>query len=246
MTNGFRFVKRFAFSFIKANKCSFSITRFCSFSICYQYSHDQYLICWLYGKEDNLSYIRFWVFTALTMKNAVFWDVTRGTIIGELRTTLAVTSKRSMLRRNVPSSQILATWYWRLYVSPTRWLLKEPHGVASQKTAFISMIFRRLKNYRGSFHRPSIPSTEGLPLSIVWCYVVIPFSFPISLLCLWLPSSSLANVEARWSGNTVAGCVGGGELWSYGWCDSVASCWWLGGGHQFRLANRGVKRPYVL
>jgi hypothetical protein len=69
------------------------------------------------------------------MKNGVFWDVTPGgscknrrfggsasfisvTRIGELRTTLAVTSNRSRLRRNA------------------KWLLQEPHGVTSQKTQF--------------------------------------------------------------------------------------------------------------
>jgi hypothetical protein len=56
--------------------------------------------------------VRFEVFTAVTMKNGVFWDVTpcvseelsasfiRVTRIGELGTTLAVTSNRRTLRRN--------------------------------------------------------------------------------------------------------------------------------------------------
>jgi hypothetical protein len=67
-------------------------------------------------------YVRFEVFTAVTMKNGVFWDVTpcgscknrsfgglsapiiRVTIIGELGTTSAVTTNRPMLRRNTRST----------------------------------------------------------------------------------------------------------------------------------------------
>jgi hypothetical protein len=63
------------------------------------------------GKLNNKSDVRFEVFTAVTMKNSVFWDVTpwghlrvdvleepnvsiiRVTRIGELGTTLAVTSQ---------------------------------------------------------------------------------------------------------------------------------------------------------
>jgi hypothetical protein len=65
-----------------------------------------------------ITYVRFEVFTAVTMKNGVFWNVTpvtfvrtdvseelspsfiRVTRIGELGTTLAVTSNRRTLRRN--------------------------------------------------------------------------------------------------------------------------------------------------
>jgi hypothetical protein len=64
---------------------------------------------------------------AVTMKNVVYWDLTvcdscknrrfRGTIasiirvtrIGELRTTLAVTSNRRALRRNTEANRLLVT-----------------------------------------------------------------------------------------------------------------------------------------
>jgi hypothetical protein len=66
--------------------------------------------------------VRFEVFMAVTMKNAIFWDVTpcescktdvseefsasiiRVTRIGELGTTLAVTSNRRMLQRNTKTT----------------------------------------------------------------------------------------------------------------------------------------------
>jgi hypothetical protein len=68
--------------------------------------------------EEEERTVKFEVFTAVTMKNGVFWDVTqcgscknrrfgetgasfiRVTGISELRTTLAVTSNRGTLRRN--------------------------------------------------------------------------------------------------------------------------------------------------
>jgi hypothetical protein len=50
-------------------------------------------------------YVRFEVFTAVTMNNGVFWNVMpcgsfmKATRIGELGTTLSVTSNRRTLRR---------------------------------------------------------------------------------------------------------------------------------------------------
>jgi hypothetical protein len=81
-------------------------------------------------------YVRFEVFTAVTMKNSVFWDVTpcgscknvskeriayiiRVTRIGEVGPTLAATSNRRTLRRNTKSLGIasqrasVASYSWR-------------------------------------------------------------------------------------------------------------------------------------
>jgi hypothetical protein len=86
--------------------------------------------------------VKFDVFTAVTMKNAVFWNVTscgscrndvseehiasiiRVRKMDELGTTLAVTNNRSTLR----------------YVPPKRWFLQEPHGDISQKKAFFKRV----------------------------------------------------------------------------------------------------------
>jgi hypothetical protein len=51
--------------------------------------------------------------------------------IGERGTTLAVTSNRRMLRRNI---------MWGRYVPPKRQFLQEPHDVTYQKTAFFVLI----------------------------------------------------------------------------------------------------------
>jgi hypothetical protein len=73
-------------------------------------------------------------------------SIIRVTRIGELRTTLALTRKRRTLRRNlrslvtanvVPSSLILVTVMMKALVPLKRRLLQEPHGVTSQKTAFV-------------------------------------------------------------------------------------------------------------
>jgi hypothetical protein len=85
--------------------------------------------------------------------SASFISVTR---IGELETTLAVTSNRRTLRRissqllltaNVVSSSIiLPTLMMEQYVLPNRQFLQEPHGVTSQKTAFFVAITVKTSN----------------------------------------------------------------------------------------------------
>jgi hypothetical protein len=75
--------------------------------------------------------------------SASFIRVTR---IGELGTTLAVTSNRRTLRRNVrrllvtasvvPSSPILVTLMKEALSSSETSVLKKPRGVTSQKTQF--------------------------------------------------------------------------------------------------------------
>jgi hypothetical protein len=60
--------------------------------------------------------------------------------IGELGTTLAVTSNRNTLRRNV---------YYRRCFPPKRWFLQKAHRVTSQKTDVIIYSHRceHLKSY---------------------------------------------------------------------------------------------------
>jgi hypothetical protein len=66
----------------------------------------------------------------------------RVTRIGELGTTLAVTSRRRPLRRLlvsasvVASSPIFVTLMKEALSPPKRRFLQEPHGVTSQKTPF--------------------------------------------------------------------------------------------------------------
>jgi hypothetical protein len=72
--------------------------------------------------------------------------IIRVTRIGELGTTLAVTSNRLTLRRNTflhfvlltlfLARRFLSPWWWRRYVPPKRRFLQGPHSVTSQKTVF--------------------------------------------------------------------------------------------------------------
>jgi hypothetical protein len=77
-------------------------------------------------------------------------SIIRVTRIGELGTTLAVTSNRRTLQRNtrllvrasvVPSLPILVTLMKEALSSPKHRLLQEPHGVTSQKTPFFMELF---------------------------------------------------------------------------------------------------------
>jgi hypothetical protein len=67
------------------------------------------------------SHGRIEVFTEVTMKNAIFWDVTPR---GSLRRFLVTT---------FPVNRFLSLWWWRRYVPPKRRFLQEPYGVTSQK-----------------------------------------------------------------------------------------------------------------
>jgi hypothetical protein len=66
----------------------------------------------------DIYYVRFEVFTAVTMKNGVFWDVT---------------PCDSCKNRRFEGT-FLSSWWRRRQVPPKRRFLQEPHGVTSQNT----------------------------------------------------------------------------------------------------------------
>jgi hypothetical protein len=67
-------------------------------------------------------------------------SVIRVTRIGEVGTTLAVTSNRR-------TSRFLSPWRLRHYIPPRHRFLEDPHGVTSQKTAFFKVkVYRRFVN----------------------------------------------------------------------------------------------------
>jgi hypothetical protein len=107
---------------------------------------------------SSLKYVRFEVFTSVTMKNAVFWDVApcryyvnrrfRGTyrlhLQGRIknlwamiqREQAAATWSRWFLARGF----FLLPWRWRRYVPPKRRFIQYLHGATSQKTAFFIVV----------------------------------------------------------------------------------------------------------
>jgi hypothetical protein len=112
-----------------------------------------------YWVVSEWKFFRYEVFTAVTMKNAVFWVVTPcGSCnnrrfgeysvsfirmrIDELVTTLALTINRDTQRWYIISSRcasaarrFLSPWWWRDYFLPKPRFLREHHGVITQKTA---------------------------------------------------------------------------------------------------------------
>jgi hypothetical protein len=92
-------------------------------------------------------FVSFELFTVVTMKNAVFWDVAlcrysvnrrfggkyrlnlRGTKIRERRINLSIYLQSAASRNFIPRR-------WRRYVPPNRRFTKYLHGLTSQKTAF--------------------------------------------------------------------------------------------------------------
>jgi hypothetical protein len=128
--------------------------------------------------------VRFEVFTAVTMKNGVFWVVTPcgswknrrfggtwrllhpPTYAAKKYQVVFLRSVRRLLVAAcvVPSSPIFSPWWRRRQVSPKRRFLQEPHGVTTQKTPFFNV------NYV-SFPSPlnSIAEREHVPqCTYVW------------------------------------------------------------------------------
>jgi hypothetical protein len=112
----------------------------------------------------NNSFVRFEVFTVMTMKNAVFWDVMpcgcyknqyfggkyclyhQGDKNRWARNALAVPSNQSMLQLLVIANAFLARWFlspwwWRQCIPLKCWFLQEPHMITSQKAAFFNNSF---------------------------------------------------------------------------------------------------------
>jgi hypothetical protein len=76
-------------------------------------------------------YVIFEVFTALTVKNAVFWDVApcRYCVIRRFGGTCHLEIR----------SQSFLPWRWRQYIPPKHRFIQDVHGAASQKTAWIDI-----------------------------------------------------------------------------------------------------------
>jgi hypothetical protein len=88
-------------------------------------------------------HVRFEVFMAVTMKNAVFWDVAP--------CRYCANNVSSHLLMLVPHSQIFITWRWRRYVPLKRWFTQYLHSATSQKMAFFSNVhIHQCKNLK--FH----------------------------------------------------------------------------------------------
>jgi hypothetical protein len=95
-----------------------------------------YNIC---GQVRN-SKVRFEIFTAVTVKNAVFWDVApcRSCVNRRFGGTYRLHLQGRKIRKlgTSVSRWLQPPWRWTRYVPPKHRFTQDLHGVASQKTAF--------------------------------------------------------------------------------------------------------------
>jgi hypothetical protein len=91
--------------------------------------------------KPHISHVRFEVFMAVTMKNAIFWDVVlcrscvNRRFAGLYR--LHLQGGCSHLLTLVSLTRIFLPWRWRRYVPPKRQFTQDLHSATSQKTAFL-------------------------------------------------------------------------------------------------------------
>jgi hypothetical protein len=115
----------------------------------------------------KITVARFEVFTAVTMKNALFWEVKargshknrrfggtyrlhhQGEKNRRTRNYVYIVFLFSVLKLLVTANIVLSCWFlppwlWRSCVLPKRRFLQEPHSVTSQKTAFFKITVIRM------------------------------------------------------------------------------------------------------
>jgi hypothetical protein len=114
----------------------------------------------LYYRRNNIKYVRFEVFTVVTMKNGVFWDVTTcGSCKNRHFGGTCRSVRRLLVTANVvPSSPIHVNVMMEALSSPKRWFLQEPHGVTSHKTPF----FNTQYNGREKMEASLFPTNDNL------------------------------------------------------------------------------------
>jgi hypothetical protein len=78
--------------------------------------------------KENVSNVRFAVFTTVTMKNTVFWDVSRVTLV---RTDIVFlrSLRRLLVTANIPSPPILVTMIVEAIRSSETSFFQEPHSL---------------------------------------------------------------------------------------------------------------------
>jgi hypothetical protein len=113
-------------------------------------------VSWLFSEYYNMlmwiceRYVRFEVFTVVTMKNAVFWYVARCKPSFRKNVSPPSSWQKNPRARNqreqvaadchmltlVSRSWMFLPWRWRRNVLPKRRFTQHLHGATSQKTAF--------------------------------------------------------------------------------------------------------------
>jgi hypothetical protein len=105
-------------------------------------------------------FVRFVTFTAVTMKNVVFWDVAlcRSCINGRFggkRIAYIFMVEKSVSKEPVRaggcSSRIFLPWRWRRYVPPKRRLTQDLHSATSQNMTFFRLLLGRYHLFQKPF-----------------------------------------------------------------------------------------------
>jgi hypothetical protein len=127
------------------------------------------------------------VFTAVTMKNSVFWDVAPCRYFvnrrfgGMYRLHLqGIRNPRAINQREQVARKFLIPWRLRGYIPPKRRLPKYLHGATSKKTAFLN-ITSCLDLTKPTDHYIQVKWHSFYILSCLGFFFMRPYSCPLTL-----------------------------------------------------------------
>jgi hypothetical protein len=141
-------------------------------------------------------------------------SIIRVTRIGELETTLAITSNWHTLQLFLYSvsrlllwlmlflvHQFLSPWWWRCQVPPKRRFLQEPHDITSQKMAFFIVTTVKTSNLTCFIFQNSIFMQSSHRMLDLW----LTFSsYPFSFICI---VGMTIMGQIRWVESTTWSCI---------------------------------------
>jgi hypothetical protein len=95
-------------------------------------------------EPSRLVHVRLEVFTAFTMKKAVFWDVApcsccQNRLLGERIASIVRVESCYLVPKSFLACWFFPPWLWRRYVPPKRRSSQEPHGFTFQKTVIFDL-----------------------------------------------------------------------------------------------------------
>jgi hypothetical protein len=131
----------------------------------------------------QINILRFEVFTAVTMKNGVFWVVTPCGSCKKYQKFLRSVRRLLVAASVIPSSPIRVTLMKEALSSPKRRFLQESHGVTFQKTQFFIVAAVKTSNITSTSLARSSMSVRIMGVVTQWQILYLLMLWTCSGIC---------------------------------------------------------------